>query len=267
MGAQSSIARTIEQGDSGVIRELRQGPLVPSKDNWVARPWGGDLLSKFKELPLGSDGAVGECFEISAWPEDAEASQFPSIIQFEDGSELPLPTLLAHAGREILGPEFESGFPLLPKLLDIKELLSIQGHPPGNTEVYVILQADAGASLCLGFSRDMDPAEMTSRLKHGRRVQQALLDGVQGELDAAEVQMMVAPWLAQRDSPVEALPSILRSPTAVGQLRELYAIYWWMLDALNQLPAQPGQVILNANPGRVLAPGQRASAEVHALGG
>ena len=263
MGGNDSIAARLADGDSAIISEVAQVPLVPRKDNLVERPWGGNLLRKFKGLDDRIGPPIGESFEISACPGDAEANQWPSIIRFEDGSELPLPEILATAGEDLLGPGFHSEFPLLPKLLDIKELLSIQGHPPGNTEVYVIIQADAGASLRLGFQRDMDPKELGERLQQGRRLQQALLAEVAGDFDGHQLQAVLAPWLAQRTLALDDLPARLRG---AKHLSELHQTYWWVLDALNRLPVQAGQVIFNANPDRVLAPGVQPSAEVHALG-
>jgi hypothetical protein len=45
----------------------------------------------------------------------------------------------------------------------------------------------------------------------------------------------------------------------------LKALYWEVLDALNEIPVRAGQVIYNATPER-LRGGRPASAEVHALG-
>ncbi|MEE8308368.1 MAG: type I phosphomannose isomerase catalytic subunit [Gammaproteobacteria bacterium] len=266
MGSDLDIAGALARADPGVITQLRGGPLVPRNDNLVPRPWGGDLLSKFKGLSAISGSPVGECFEISAWPGDPEAHRFPSVIQFADGSEMPLPSLLTAAGAEIFGEQFTANFPLLPKLLDIKELLSIQGHPEGNTEVYVIVQADPGATLRLGFRQDMDPEGLAERLKRGRALQHALLDAVGVDLSPAQVQPLIAPWLAQRDGTFASVPDALRRPSLEAPLGELHDTYWWILNSMNTIPAMPGQVILNANPERVLQPGRNPSAEVHALG-
>ena len=265
MGPDVSIAQAVESNDSRVIAQLSRAPLVPRKDNLVPRPWGGDLLMQFKGLTLSDKGPYGESFEISACPGDPEAHAFPSVVRFSDGSEMPLPRLLAVAGSEILGPAFGAGFPLLPKLLDIKEPLSIQGHPPGNIEVYVIIQADPGASLRLGFCRDMPPAMLADRLQSGRAAQHAVAEGV-ADLGPADLQRLLAPWLAGRAHSLSSLPRELRRDALRVPLQALHDTYWWVLDAMNVIPVEPGQVILNANPARVLTPGQRPAAEVHGLG-
>lgn len=266
MGSDLSIAGAVERADPGVIDGLRKGPLVPRNDNLVPRPWGGDLLIKFKGLTTYSGAAVGESFEISACPDDPEADQFPSVIRFTDGSEMPLPLLLASAGAEIFGGQFAVQFPLLPKLLDIKELLSVQGHPEGNTEVYVIVQADPGATLRLGFRRDMDPNDLAKRLHRGRGLQQMVLGAVDGTLSPDQLQTLIAPWLAQDDGTLASLPDAFRGRDIEPLLTELHDTHWWVLNSMNTVPALPGQVILNANPAHVLSGGCNPSAEVHALG-
>ena len=50
-----------------------------------------------------------------------------------------------------------------------------------------------------------------------------------------------------------------------ASLEILNGTYWWMLDAMNEIPVAPGQVIHNRNPARLLAAGDEPSSEVHAL--
>jgi mannose-6-phosphate isomerase class I len=50
-------------------------------------------------------------------------------------------------------------------------------------------------------------------------------------------------------------------------LESLKDVYWHVLDSMNEIPLEPGQVIYNANPQRVTtASGRLPAAEVHALG-
>ena len=74
---------------------------------------------------------------------------------------MSLPSLARGArARRCSGADFVARhgkrWPLLPKTLAVAELLSVQAHPPGNTEVYVIIAADAGATIRLGFKTDVD---------------------------------------------------------------------------------------------------------------
>ncbi len=221
----------------------------------------------------------GEAFEIAAFDADAEAEKFPSVVGFEDGSTLELPDLLAANGEAILGADFVARYgacvPLLPKTLDIKELLSVQGHPPGNTEVYVIIDADPGATIRLGFSADVDPGDFRDALLAGRRRQTELTELLRDGSGLDDLQGVLAPWLGRRGAPANdllpALEPFLEAdddwPAAQVLLEDLKLVYWRVLDLLNTVPVMPGQVIYNATPARLLAgPDAAQSAEVHALG-
>jgi len=242
-----------------------------------SEPSGSEPLAA--RSPIASQ-PFGEAFEISAYNADAEAARYPSRLRCDDGSLLELPALLEAHGEMLLGSDFIGRhglcFPLLPKTLSVRELLSVQGHPAGNTEVYIIIDAEPGATLRLGFRRDIDPAAMAADLARGLECQRALLASLGPGTDAAALQLLVAPWLARRngDGDDARLASGLRQ-YAVGSpsqklldlLAELKHVYWHVLDAMNEIAVTPGQVIYNATPARLLpAVGGIASAEVHALG-
>jgi mannose-6-phosphate isomerase class I len=273
------------RGDTGVARELAAGLLSPRPNNFVERPWGGTAIRRFKglcelsrQLELTGVG-LGEAFEIAAYDEDEEAARHPSKLCLRDGSELTLAQLLAKHGEVFLGPELVARyglrFPLLPKTLDIRELLSVQGHPEGCTEVYVIIEAEPGATIRVGFSADVDGAALGADLTAGLERQRELLACFATSFDAHALQKVVAPWLAARNAAVVALEGSLRErllernawAKVAALLTELKTLYWRVLDGLNVIPVAAGQVIHNATPARLLAgSGRLPSAEVHALG-
>lgn len=276
-------AEALLAGDESALAQLSRTLLKPLKTNFVERPWGGMLIRGFKGLcplpdqPSVSGLGLGEAFEIAAWDEDTEAREHPSRLRLADGSEIDLPDLLRVGGEVLLGAEFVSrygnAFPLLPKTLDIKELLSVQGHPEGNTEVYVIIDAEPGATIRLGFSEDIQPARLESELLEGRRQQQALLETLGGAVEPAELQAILSPWMAKRGTPPAAMsvnPEVGRPDqwrSVADTLTDLKALYWRVLDSMNTIPVEPGQVIHNANPRRIVeGTGRAPSAEVHALG-
>jgi hypothetical protein len=267
------------EGDRATAARLANQLLKPLNDNFVERPWGGRRMAAFKFGAAAPDEGrrIGESFELAADDSDPEARQYPSIVRLEDGSELSLPRLLEAHADTLLGPRFVARygrcFPLLPKFLDIAELLSVQGHPEGNTEVYVIVAADEGATIRLGFGADVDGPALAERLAAGRREQQRLLDLCGKALAPQQLQDRLQPWLAERGAQVEALERDLeprlgkRWSEAAGILRSLHELYWHVLDLMNALPVRPGQVVNNANPPRIIAAsGNAQSAEVHALG-
>jgi mannose-6-phosphate isomerase class I len=277
----SAFADRLLEGDRSLAAELASSLLKPQRDNLVERPWGGTTLREFKRLDSSSAARgrpIGESFEISADDGDDEARLHPSVLELADGSTITLAALLAVHADALLGEAFVRHhgrrFPLLPKLLDIAELLSVQAHPPGNTEVYVVIGAEPGATIRVGFAADVDADLWSARAARGRRDQQRLLELV-GEERADELQALLKPWLARRSAtPAELEPPLrqrLPRPSAWDEterlLESLHDVYWAALESLNEIPVKPGDVIYNANPARVVAhSGRPASAEVHALG-
>lgn len=286
MTNKKTTAEALRRGDAELAGRLARRLIKPFNNNLVPRPWGGTRMLAYKALETPTETVaapprpVGEAFEISAYDADPEAQRFPSRLGFADDSTLELPDLLEANAEIILGPAFVERYgacvPLLPKTLDIKELLSVQGHPPGNTEVYVIIDADPGATIRVGFGADVNAQQMREELVTGRRQQaelEKLLGGPGADLEAT--QRILAPWLAARGAPAEdvavALTRQLESDTdwlaARALLDAMKQLYWRVLDGLNSIPVGAGQVIYNATPARYLAdPGDAASAEVHALG-
>jgi mannose-6-phosphate isomerase class I len=274
----STIADRLLKGDAQVAADLAKRLLKPQRDNLVERPWGGDRLRSFKGLSPTSGRRFGESFEISADDADDEARLHPSVLELADGSTITLPALLAVHADTLLGKAFVRSygrrFPLLPKLLDVAELLSVQAHPPGNTEVYVIVDADAGATIRLGFAVDVEAKALATKLAGGRRDQQRVLE-LLGADAADELQVLLKDWLARRAAkPTElrsALVERLADATSWAEvdarLTSLHETYWAVLDSMNAIPVKAGDVVYNSNPPRVVAAsGKSASAEVHALG-
>lgn len=285
MAAFETVAQAVSAGDAGLVAGLAARPLKPLRNNFVERPWGGLRLRELKGLwplpdQIRSTGlGLGETFEISACDEDEEARAHPSRIRFEDGSELTLSALLERHAAALLGPDFTAlygaSFPLLPKLLDVKELLSVQGHPEGHTEVYVIIDAEPGASIRVGFNRDLEAGRLAADLRRGLDLQRRVLDALEPGVDLQRVQNALEAWLADRASGTGAAPAAFEGLCRGGRsgaelaavLGELKALYWYVLDAMNVLDVAAGDVVYNANPERVAARRGRArSAEVHALG-
>ena len=274
-------AQALLQGDRSIAARLAERPLRPLIDNFVKRPWGGSAIRGFKGLDAHTDTddvPIGEAFEIATFDADAEACAHPSRLRLDDGSEISLPQLLAIHGADILGADFVrrfgACFPLLPKTLDIGELLSVQGHPPGNTEVYVIIAADPGATIRLGFSENIAARDLQAELDAGLAEQRRLLQLLGEDVDQAALQRHMRPWLAERDVPPQALVQRLDQLRSASTGRDVERVlaslkrcYWRMLDGMNEISVHAGQVIHNATPRRLLAAGSvPASAEVHALG-
>jgi mannose-6-phosphate isomerase class I len=141
-------------------------------------------------------------------------------------------------------------------------------------EVYVIVDAEPGATIRVGFAADVDAAHFRTALAAGRRAQQRLLE-LLGNDAAAQLQALLKAWLARRAARPSELEADLRPrlnegarwTDAAALLGKLQDVFWNTLDALNAISVKAGDVIYNANPPRVAAArGEAVSAEVHALG-
>lgn len=118
--------------------------------------WGGDRLAK--EFHYVEDGSgLGECWGISAHPHgDCVIAEGPY-----QGKTL---SWLYREHRDLFGNLRNSEFPLLVKIIDAKEKLSIQVHPDdayanahengslGKTECWYVMDCPEGAQLVIGHN-------------------------------------------------------------------------------------------------------------------
>ncbi len=141
----------------------------------MERVWGGRKLSTYgKSLPEGVP--IGELWELV----DREDAQ--SIVQSGPLHGQTLNALWNSKRKEIFGArllEFPSSrFPLLLKLLDAHERLSVQVHPPERvakalngepkTEVWYFLNAAPDAKIYAGLKKGTSQSTFETLLKSGR---------------------------------------------------------------------------------------------------
>jgi mannose-6-phosphate isomerase len=148
-------------------------------------PWGGrQIVSRFKrglELGVDPEVPVGESWEISIEP------SFPSVLE----SGTPLAEAIAADPQAWLGGSVAAeygGCPLLVKIVDAADDLSVQVHPPehhallaagesGKTEAWVVLAAEPDARIYLGFRDGVDRDRVDACLRDGGRLSD-LMNGV-----------------------------------------------------------------------------------------
>jgi mannose-6-phosphate isomerase len=137
--------------------------------------WGGRKLGELFSKPLPPEGEFGESWEISPHPHH--------VSQVAEGplAGRTLDQICQRYTTELFGDWLprNARFPLLIKLLDCQELLSIQVHPDdetarrttqetfGKTESWVILQADPGAKVYAGFHAGVTREDVERRLAEG----------------------------------------------------------------------------------------------------
>ena len=146
-------------------------PLVmaPSFRHGSETPWGGHALKELfgKNTP---DEITGESLEVSALP------GYESRIANGEYAGKTLRDLFPIWGKRLTGLD-GNGFPLLLKLLDTRQPLSVQVHPddsyafshegkPGKSEAWYILDAAPGAQLVYGI--DTHGKSLRSILDEGR---------------------------------------------------------------------------------------------------
>ena len=137
--------------------------------------WGGDKIIPFKHLNENLPN-VGDSWEVSA----VEGSE--SVVANGADKGLTLPEMVRKYREELVGESnyarFGNQFPLLVKLIDARQKLSIQVHPGdelankrhnsfGKNEMWYVVSADEGATLISGFSKQITPKEYKERVHNG----------------------------------------------------------------------------------------------------
>jgi mannose-6-phosphate isomerase len=138
------------------------------------RIWGGRELERLFSKPLPAGKTIGESWEIADRPGDA------SIVSNGPLAGKSLRWLMETYPREILGdarPAAKGHFPILCKILDARDKLSLQVHPPAakaaelrgepKTEMWFIADAAPGAELYVGLKRGVNRAEFEQRIADG----------------------------------------------------------------------------------------------------
>lgn len=143
--------------------------LVPAFKDYI---WGGHRL--VDEYNKKYDGAVlAESWELSCHPDG------PSRIANGPYEGRTLEEYIDTEGRKVLGSNCSrfSDFPVLIKLIDAKQNLSVQVHPDdqfalknegqyGKTEMWYVADADPGAYLYYGFRKEISREEFAERIQN-----------------------------------------------------------------------------------------------------
>ena len=144
----------------------------------AAKPWGGRrLLDYGKALPDGE--WIGESWELADLPAEAVSTVPDPRTRVADGPHAgkSLRDIIDAFGAEFLGsatPTGEGDFPLLVKLLDAREHLSVQVHPDAayvadhpearlKTESWYVVEATPSAHLYLGLREGTTIEDVSSR--------------------------------------------------------------------------------------------------------
>ncbi|MBQ8159940.1 MAG: GNAT family N-acetyltransferase [Clostridia bacterium] len=161
-------------------RLVEECPLLPLRMHPAFRggsltPWGGNRLMTVYDKPI-EDIPTGESLEVSC----------VKTLESTDDVGVSLPDLIRTYGQPFVGKyEFEA-FPLLLKLIDAKDTLSVQVHPNdqyahdnehgklGKTEAWLILEAPKGAQLVYGVKEGTTLEELKAACEQGSAVEDLL---------------------------------------------------------------------------------------------
>ena len=153
--------------------------------------WGGGRLLEWKGLPP-ADVPIGESWEVCSLPERE------SVISNGPYAGRKLNDFTDEMGEKVLGravvKQYGRQLPLLVKLIDAHQDLSIQVHPndemamryhgkKGKTEMWYVIDAEPGSSVLVGFKKKITPLEYGLRVMDG-----TICDVICGGILLAEVQ-------------------------------------------------------------------------------
>lgn len=132
--------------------------------------WGGTRLRDDFQKDCDFD-KIAESWELSCHKDG------PSTISNGKFKGLTLSEYIEKAGKSVLGTDCEKfdNFPILIKLIDAKDNLSVQVHPDneyalrvegeyGKTEMWYIVDCDEGATLLYGFKDTISKDEFAQRI-------------------------------------------------------------------------------------------------------
>jgi mannose-6-phosphate isomerase len=144
-------------------------PLLTFEPVFQPYVWGGRRLAEwFATAPR--DGPVAEVWLVS------DEEKFPTRVAAGPFAGQTLRQLSERFAERLIGHGRWSRFPLLLKLLDAQQPLSVQVHPndeqagagrQGKTEAWYILHAEPGSSLYAGFQPGVTPPLVHEALARG----------------------------------------------------------------------------------------------------
>lgn len=140
--------------------------------------WGGYQIAPFKGI-FTAQPNIGESWEISGVAGQESVSVERGLLNDVDAG-LTLPELIDKYKGALVGEKvyrkFGNKFPILVKLIDSRQDLSVQVHPndrlamerhgcAGKTEMWYVIKADTGAKIYSGLNRQITPGEYEQLVK------------------------------------------------------------------------------------------------------
>jgi len=132
------------------------------------RIWGGKMLAEKYRKTNDSLTKFGESWEISDLDDDISVVNNGFLAE-NDLREL-LETYMGELVGDTVYDRYGLGFPLLIKIIDAQDDLSVQVHPDdalaqqryeqnGKTEIWYVIHAEENAGIYVGFNKQVDKQE------------------------------------------------------------------------------------------------------------
>ncbi|WBW97024.1 type I phosphomannose isomerase catalytic subunit [Oceanirhabdus sp. W0125-5] len=141
------------------------------KNIYFEKIWGGRDFELFRDnMP---EGNIGESWDIACHKNGT------SVVANGEFEGMKLDELIEEKGAELIGSKISSDwFPLLIKLINAKESLSVQVHPDdeygmkvegemGKTEVWYVVEAFEGANLVVGTKEGCTKEQFKAAIERG----------------------------------------------------------------------------------------------------
>lgn len=160
----------------GCVIETQRTKLYPMlfEPNLQTKVWGSIDLTAWKELPLQRH--IGESWEVSAIPTS------PSVIANGTWAGYTLNEVIRKMPEAMLGKavaqQHDNQLPILVKLIDTDDDLSVQVHPDdamahrmhsqrGKSEMWYVINAQPDSYIYAGFKEALTPEEYARKVADG----------------------------------------------------------------------------------------------------
>lgn len=139
--------------------------------------WGGNSLVSIYSKPFDKNKTIGESWEICDLPNDN------NIVSNGEFKGKTLSYLVKEYGSKLLGTKCKDDyFPLLIKLIDAKDKLSIQVHPNeeyaskrhnkhGKNEMWYVMETYGDAKLLIGLKENISKEDLKNALNNNENIE------------------------------------------------------------------------------------------------
>ncbi|PTY40257.1 type I phosphomannose isomerase catalytic subunit [Brachyspira hampsonii] len=139
--------------------------------------WGGNYLASVYSKPFDKNKTIGESWEICDLPNDN------NVVSNGELKGKTLSYLVKEYGFELLGTKCKDNyFPLLIKLIDAKDKLSIQVHPDeeyankrhnkhGKNEMWYVMETYGDAKLLIGLKENISKEDLIKSFNNNENIE------------------------------------------------------------------------------------------------